>query len=105
VWMGLLPDRANEGKTQAWQRPREPFEEMGCPGAWARSPFWQSLDRYYRQRDEQGGRIENRALSLTEDPLVIEAIETIEAYEEMAHAEYLRLYYKEQAAKQKARNR
>lgn len=40
---------------------------------------------------------------MTEDPLVIEAVEALETYQEQARDEYLRRYHAEQAAKSKAR--
>lgn len=102
VWMGRGPDRANEGKTPDWAAPNEPIADMGCPGAWYRTAWCRSLDRYYRRRIEGGGRIDNPALTRCEDPLVIEAVQTLEAYEDAAHAEAMRIYYAEQARKAKA---
>lgn len=95
VWMGRGRDHANEGMTPDWATPHEPIYETGCPQSHARSPFVRSLERYYRRRDEHGGRVENPALSQCADPLVHEAIAALEAYEEAAHAEHMRLVYAE----------
>lgn len=105
VWMGRGPDRALEGKAGDWAAPCEPIAETGCPGAWYRTLFLRSLDRYYRRRTENGDRVENPALTQCTDPLVIEAIQTLEAFEDAAHAEYMRRYYAEQQKQreQKAR--
>lgn len=43
MWMGL-PKRAPDDGFD-WQYPREPYAE-GCPGAWYRSVFIRSLDKY-----------------------------------------------------------
>lgn len=103
VWMGLPPDHANAGKTSDWAAPCERINEQGCPGGWSLSRFRKSLQRFYRPRTEDGGRVENRELSMCEDPLVIEAINYLEAEEEAAHAEYMRCFYADQAAKAKRR--
>jgi hypothetical protein len=101
VWMGRGPDRAREGKAGDWAAPNEPIEEMGCPGAWYRTAWCRSLDRYYRRRDDHGNRIDNPALTQCSDPLVHEAIQTLEAYEDAAHCEYMRRFYAEQQRKSK----
>lgn len=97
VWMGRSRDYSREGKGD-WAAPNEPIAEMGCPGAWYRTPFLRSLDRYYRRRTENGGRVDNPALTQCTDPLVIDAIQTLEAYEDAAKAEEQRRRYAEQAA-------
>lgn len=98
VWMGRGRDHANAGKTADWAAPCEPIGETGCPGAWYRTAFLRSLDRYYRRRTEGGGRVDNPALTQSADPLVHEAIRTLEAFEDAAHAEHLRRFYAEQKA-------
>ena len=103
VWMGRPRDHANAGKTPDWAAPCEPIDETGCPGAWYRTPFLRSLDRFYRRRTEGGGRIENPVLSRCDDPLVIEAVMLLEAHEDAAHAEYMRRFYAEQDRKRKAK--
>lgn len=105
VWMGRGPDRAREGKAGDWAAPNEPIAEMGCPGAWYRTPFLRSLDRYYRRRTDGGGRIDNPALTQCTDPLVHEAIQTLEAYEDAAHGEYMRRYYADQQQKREQKGR
>lgn len=102
VWMGRGPDRAREGKGGDWSAPNEPIAETGCPGAWYRTAWARSLDRYYRRRAEGGGRIDNPALTQCADPLVHEAIQALEAFEDAAHGEYMRRYYDDQKRKQKA---
>lgn len=102
VWMGRGPDRALEGKASDWAAPCEPIAETGCPGAWYRTAFVRSLDRYYRRRTDGGGRVENPALTQCTDPLVHELIRQLEAFEDAAHAEYLRRYYADLERKRKA---
>jgi hypothetical protein len=105
VWMGRAPDRAAEGKASDWAAPCEPIAETGCPGAWYRSAWARSLDRYYRRRTEGGGRVDNPALTQCTDPLVHEAVQAFEAFEDAAHAEYRRRYHAEQARRAKAAGR
>lgn len=105
VWMGRPPDHANAGRTKDWAAPIEPINETGCPGAWVRSPFVESLRRYYRRRTEKGDRVENPALTQSTDPLVAAAVQVLEAYEDAAHAEHMRLFYAQQREKQKAGQR
>ena len=85
--MGAPRDYSREGKGD-WAAPCEPIAEAGCPGAWYRAGFVDSVLRYYRRRDENGGRIENLALRGCVDPLVHEAVMTLESYEDMAIAEF-----------------
>jgi hypothetical protein len=99
VWMGRGRDHVNAGKTPDWSAPNEPVAEMGCPGAWYRTAFMRSLDRYYRRRVEGGARIENPALSRCDDTLVLEAVQMLEAFEDAAHGEYMRLFYADQKRK------
>jgi hypothetical protein len=100
VWMGRPPDHANAGRTKDWAAPIEPINEMGCPTAHgSRSPFVESLRRFYRRRTEKGDRVENPALTQCMDPLVHEAIQVLEAYEDAAVAEYMRRFYAQQREK------
>ena len=99
VWMGRPRDHANAGKTSDWAAPIEAINETGCPGAWFRGPFVESLRRYYRRRTEKGDRVENPALTQCTDPLVHEAVQALEAYEDAAHAEYMRRFYAQQREK------
>jgi hypothetical protein len=105
VWMGRGPDRTLEGKAGDWAAPNEPIADTGCPGAWYRTSWTRSIERYYRQVGRNGERTDNPAFTRCEDPLVIEAVLTLEAFENAAHAEYMRRYYDEQQKKreQKAR--
>lgn len=63
------------------EHPPEPFTE-GCPGAWYRSPFLQSLIRYMRQENRS-----NPLLDRCDDPLVHAAI--VEYERQCAHAREL----------------
>lgn len=97
VWMGLPRDYAHEG-SPGWAYPPEPILETGCPSSWIHSRFVASLKTYYRGRTTDGNRVDNRALNLTEDPLVIEAIETLEAFEEQAHSVLMATIHAKQMA-------
>lgn len=103
VWMGRPRDHINMGKTKDWAAPCEPIWETGCPGAWYRTPWLDSLNRYYRQRTDNGDRVDNPSLTQCRDPLVHAAILLLEAYENAAHNEHLRIYYAQQDAKRKAK--
>lgn len=93
VYMGAPPDysRSHESRSQGndWTAPDEDPYEIGCPGSWYRTPFIQSLLRYYRPRDQQGNRIPNPALDHCDDPLVHEAIQQLERHEDSAINEWL----------------
>ena len=84
--MGRPRDYSREGKGD-WAAPAELADEAGCPGAWYRTAFVDSILRYYRRRDRNGNRIENPLLTQCTDELVIEAVRTIEGYEDAASAE------------------
>jgi len=86
VWMGRDRDYSREGRGGDWARPNEPIEDQGCPAAWYQTDFYLSLSRYYRRRDEHGNRVSNPALDRCDDPLVHEAINALEGFEE--HAAY-----------------
>jgi len=92
--MGAPRDYEGEGKADYplgdWSKPFEP-PEAGCPGAWYRTPFLGSLMRFYRSRDDNGGRTSNPELDATDDPLVRAAIRELEAWEDAARAEHLEL--------------
>lgn len=87
VHMGRPRDYAREGKGD-WAAPCEPIAETGCPGAWYRTDFVASVLRYYRRRDDNGGRIENPTLTRCDDPLVHEAVLLLEAFEDQAINEF-----------------
>jgi len=99
--MGLPPDHANAGTNPHWANPPEDIESQGCPKAWYRGDWYASVAKYCRRRTDDGNRVENRLLTMTDDPLVIEAVEALETFQEQARDEYLKRYYAEQAAKNK----
>lgn len=90
VWMGRPRDYSREGRGD-WVAPHEPIREQGCPQSWVLSPFYQSLQRYYRRPDGQGGRVPNPLLDRCDDVLVIEAILQLEGYEDQVTAEVRRI--------------
>ena len=96
--MGAPRDYDGEGKVLDWDRPREPAA-AGCPGAWYRTDFLNSLFRFYRRSDANGGRIENPALTRWADPLVHGAVATREGYEDAALSAH---YEAEQRARDQA---
>lgn len=67
AYRGRYPDRALSGTTilglpigdppfaPNWEKPPEDPED-GCPGAWYRTPWVDSIDKYTRSRDDHGGR-------------------------------------------------
>lgn len=86
--MGRYPDQRLAGTTQLgratnWQAPLED-PRIGCPGAWYRTPYIDSLDPYYRRRDGNGGRIENPRFDAA-DWQIQKAIMLIEEEEERWH--------------------
>lgn len=87
IHMGAPRDYSREGQGD-WAAPVEPSDQAGCPGAWYRTPFTTSIERYRRRRDEHGGRIDNPALSQCTDPLVHEAVLLLEAFEDGALGEF-----------------
>lgn len=86
IHMGRGRDYSREGKGD-WAAPTERIDETGCPGAWYRTAFVDSILRYYRRCDRNGNRIENPLLTRCDDELVLEAVRTLEAYEDNAAAE------------------
>lgn len=85
-WMGR-PRRLDIDERGAEERPPEE-PENGCPGAWYRTPFLESVLRYRRRLDGNGGRVSNRLLDLCTDEVVIEAVETIEGFEDAWRSEW-----------------
>jgi hypothetical protein len=61
--MGRYPDKALAGTKVLGVpiNPETPLEdpERGCPGAWYRTAYIDSLWRYFRKRIEGGGRVPN----------------------------------------------
>ena len=84
--MGRPRDYSREGQGD-WAFPIERADEAGCPGSWYRTAFVESLLRYYRRRDRNGGRIDNPHFTRCDDELVVEAIRVLEHYEDTAEAE------------------
>lgn len=95
IYMGAPTRYDREGKDGDWQKPKEDPRESGCPGAWYRSDFVGSVLHYYRRTDNNQSRIANRAFDLCDDPLVIEAINTLESYESAWRSEANRREAKE----------
>ena len=89
VRMGAPPRYDLEGKSRTWNAPDEDPTEAGCPGSWVRCEFVRSVLRYRRRKDGNGGRIENLDLTHCHDPLIHEAVQTIESWEDAADAEAL----------------
>jgi hypothetical protein len=94
-YMGRYPDPSLAGTEVLGipQRPGSPFEppENGCPGAWYRSPFIDSLWPFMRRRIPGGGREDNprfkRAHWLIQDAVMhyeIEEERAIRYLEEIA---------------------
>ena len=79
--MGLLPIY----EPRPHDKPPEPNDD-GCPGSFYRSRFVVSLIPYERVSYGEGGLNENLRLSRCQDPLVIEAIQTLEIERGRAHA-------------------
>jgi hypothetical protein len=59
----------------------EPVED-GCPGGYQRSALVWSIERYYRRRDDHGGRVANPHLDRCDDFLVVDAVLYSESEEE-----------------------
>lgn len=88
--------------TGFWARPNEDMVQAGCPGAWYRTPFVASVLRYYRRAVDGRGRIPNPTFDQTEDWLIHEAIQDLEAWEDAAHGDLMDEYRK--AAERKAKD-
>jgi hypothetical protein len=70
----------------ARDRGAEPVAD-GCPGGYQRSVLVGSIDRYYRRRDDHGGRVANPHLDRIDDFLVLDAVLYREAEEERCRNE------------------
>lgn len=46
------------GRAQDWTQPWEDPDD-GCPGAWYRTPYVDSVDEFTRERDDVGNRVSN----------------------------------------------
>ena len=73
----------------AVKRPLEDIENEGCPGAWYRTPFFDSVARYKRRSTEGGGRVANPRLDRCDDDVVLEAVALLEAFEDAWECEHL----------------
>lgn len=87
-WMGRAA-RLDIDERGAEARPPENIEDEGCPGAWYRTPFVESLLRYRRRPCEGGARVANAFLDRCQDELVLEATQLMEVYEDTWHGEHL----------------
>lgn len=67
AYMGRYRDRSLKGEKVLGldQRPETPFEDpaIGCPGAWYRTPFVDSIFPFLRHRTREGGRVDNPAFT------------------------------------------
>ena len=86
LYFGRWPDRRLDGRKEIDAirvDPDEPIEPAadGCPAAWARSPFCDSVYPYARRRTEGGDRVD-RPLFSSAPWQVQEAAEYLEAEQE-----------------------
>lgn len=90
IYLGAAPRYDLEGQDAHpdWREPNEDIEHDGCPGAWYRSPFVESVLRYRRRPCGDGMRLPNRLLDLCDDELVIEAVNAMEVAEDSWRGEY-----------------
>lgn len=86
--MGARPRYSREGTDLDWAKPSEDIEHGGCPGSWYRSPFVESVLRFYRPYDQQSNRIANKLLDANTDPLVWEAVSALESAQDEAASIY-----------------
>lgn len=95
IHMGAPPrwDREPSGDSDGdhdWHEPLEHPEVDGCPGGWYRTAFVESVLRYRHRPGREGERVSNRLLDLCDDELVIEAVDTLESYEDQWSSEHER---------------
>jgi hypothetical protein len=64
------------------ENPAEDIEHEGCPGAWYRSEFIDSLLKYHRRVDDNGGRVSDHAYSSVADPFVQQCLRALETQED-----------------------
>lgn len=86
TWLGLPPDFSREGQP-GWEHPKEDPGEIACPGSWYRSMWVLSLGPYRRPIADGGARVSNLRLERCEDPLVLDAIATLERFEDEVRRE------------------
>lgn len=90
-YRGRFPDRRRIGTDvlgvpigeHNWKQPPEDAA-IGCPGAWYRTPFIDSIDEYARRRTSTGDRIENPRFNEA-DWLIQSAVRYLEDEEERWH--------------------
>jgi hypothetical protein len=70
--------------------PEDPGE--GCPGAWYRNPFIDSVIPYLRRRDQNGARVQNHRLDRCDDRLIVDAVYMVEQHQERAHSRDAELF-------------
>lgn len=90
IHMGAPPDYAGElaGRSD-WAHPFEDIANEGCPGAWYRTPFIESLLRYRRRPCDGGGRVANPLLDRCADEWILDAVAELERWEDAWTAEHL----------------
>jgi hypothetical protein len=92
-YRGRYPDRRLVGtdylgyliSDKDWKYPPEDSAD-GCPGAWYRTPWVDSVDQYSRRRTESGDRVSNHLLDDCDDWLIHAAVRALEGEEERWHA-------------------
>lgn len=92
--MGQAPLYHLVGLRKDAQRPLEDPRELGCFASWWRSQFMASLDRYRRDRDDNGNRVANPFLDRCTDRFVLECIAALESFEDAAHSDYMEAVHK-----------
>lgn len=89
IHMGAPPDYTGEGERPDWDRPNENIADDGCPGAWYRTAFVESLLRYRRRPCEGGGRVSNPLLDRCDDEWIVEAVAELERWEDAWASEHI----------------
>jgi hypothetical protein len=90
-YRGRMRDKSLEGKSvlglpQNWQQPFEDPED-GCPGAWYRTYYIDSVDAYVRRRTSTGNRVPNPLFDVA--PIQVQvAVLYLEEQQEMARAAF-----------------
>lgn len=88
-YMGRHPDPDLDGHPDnlgTWEKPTE-APDSGCPGGYQRCRFVLALARFYRRRDEHGGRVVNPLFDRCDDWLVMQAVLYREQEEEACIAD------------------
>jgi len=92
-YMGRYPDKKLAGQRVLdiplnWSVPLED-PSLGCPGAWYRTPWIDSLDKYLRRRTQDGGRIPNPRFDRA-DWQIQEAVMVFEQEQDRAIASFVK---------------